>query len=137
MALRPTGPSQTRPSHTFYESLYFYEDKEISNKRTIDEMKRGTDKHDEDSETDDEDEARKEAIRHIKKQHNAWMLSMTEAKLRIGKLEGNTYQHDGRTTDGRRTTADGRTDATGDNDGRRRSTTYDDGGRRTTTGDDE
>ena len=96
---RQNQTRQDPATHFFYESLYFYEDKEINNKRTIDEMKRGTDKHDEDRETDDEDEARKEAIRHIKKQYNAWMLSMTEAKLRIGKLEGNTYQHDGRTTD--------------------------------------
>ena len=86
------------------KSNLLYEDKEVNNKRTIDEVMRGTDKEHDEEEVDDEDEKRKEAMRHIKKQHNGWMLAMTDAQLRITKHAGNTYQHDRRTTNERRRT---------------------------------
>ena len=66
----------------------------MTSKRTTDEVTRGTDKDTDDMDPEDEqvDEKRKEAMRYIKKQHNAWLLAMTEAKVRLGKHDNNTYQ---------------------------------------------
>ena len=50
------------------------------------------DDEDEDKAAKEEQEKRGECLRNIKKHHNAFMIAQTEAKLRIGKFEGNMYQ---------------------------------------------
>ena len=69
--------------------------------RETDRKERGADKlpdegDEEDADADDpekeDQETKAECLRNIKKHHNAFMIAQTEAKLRIGKFEGNMYQ---------------------------------------------